>query len=121
MKIWIHRQHNKNGQWLKYLLPKRLTLRNNPPIYKWLVFGFRFKDRHQYVEIVNEYREDGYTVEYDVRCKDCGEILYHWAYGSITDEYIAYRSKWSEFKNFLRRKFPKKSEDYDVDNSDLPF
>lgn len=28
------------GKWWAYLLPRRLTLKHNPPIYRWLWFNF---------------------------------------------------------------------------------
>lgn len=36
MKIQIHRA--KYYKWYYYIIPKRLTLKCNPPIYKWLWF-----------------------------------------------------------------------------------
>jgi hypothetical protein len=32
MKIGRHKVH----KWYKYIIPKRLTLKSNPPIYKWM-------------------------------------------------------------------------------------
>jgi len=28
------------GKWYNYIIPKRLTLTSNPPIYKWLWWNF---------------------------------------------------------------------------------
>lgn len=28
--------HNNKSLWNKYILPKRLTLKEHPPIYRWL-------------------------------------------------------------------------------------
>lgn len=36
MKIKIGRHKLYNKKVWRYLLPKRLTLKSNPPIYKWL-------------------------------------------------------------------------------------
>lgn len=38
--IKIHKAKYKNSQWYNYLIPKRLTLKSNPPVYKWLWFVF---------------------------------------------------------------------------------
>lgn len=35
LKIGIHKINN---QWHHYIIPRRLTLKHNPPIYKWLWF-----------------------------------------------------------------------------------
>jgi len=29
---------------IKYLIPKRITLKENPPIFRWLCFIFSFKN-----------------------------------------------------------------------------
>lgn len=38
MVIGIHKTKYKHSQWYYYIIPKRLTLKCNPPIYKWLCF-----------------------------------------------------------------------------------
>ena len=38
LKIGIHRAKDYHSQWYYYIIPKRLTLKCNPPIYKWLCF-----------------------------------------------------------------------------------
>ena len=37
MKIGIHKARYRHSQWY-YIIPKRLTLKSNPAIYKWLWF-----------------------------------------------------------------------------------
>lgn len=32
-------------------------------------------------EKFNEYKEDYYVVEYSLKCKECGKVVGHWAYG----------------------------------------
>lgn len=38
LKIGIHRAKYYHSQWYYYIIPRRLTLKCNPPIYKWLWF-----------------------------------------------------------------------------------
>ena len=38
MKIGIHKARYRHSQWYYYIIPKRLTLKSNPAIYKWLWF-----------------------------------------------------------------------------------
>jgi len=42
IKIGIHRMHN--NKIYNYILPKRLTLKSNPPAYKWLFFYIAIVD-----------------------------------------------------------------------------
>lgn len=42
MKIGIHRARYRHSQWYYYLIPKRITLKCNPPLYKWLWFIIDF-------------------------------------------------------------------------------
>lgn len=47
MKIRIHEiKHN----WYKYIKPKRLTLKQHPPIYKWLWFTIEL-DKQEYQKL----------------------------------------------------------------------
>ena len=45
MKIGIHKAKYKNSQWYHYLIPKRLTLDCNPPIFKWLFWCFELNKK----------------------------------------------------------------------------
>lgn len=38
MKIGIHKARYRHSQWYYYIIPKRITLKCNPPLYKWLWF-----------------------------------------------------------------------------------
>lgn len=38
LKIGIHKAKYYHSQWYYYIIPRRLTLKCNPPIYKWLWF-----------------------------------------------------------------------------------
>lgn len=40
--IRIHRARYNKCQWYYYILPRRLTLPTNPPVYKWLWFVIGF-------------------------------------------------------------------------------
>lgn len=40
MKIGIHKAKHLNSEWYHFIKPKRLTLKSNPPIYKWLFWVF---------------------------------------------------------------------------------
>lgn len=31
------------GEWYRYIWPRRLTLKTNPPVYRWICFNFGFK------------------------------------------------------------------------------
>ena len=42
MKIGIHKAKYRHSQWYYYLTPKRITLKSNPPLYKWLWFIIDF-------------------------------------------------------------------------------
>jgi len=42
MKMGIHKAYNKFPQILRYIIPRRLTLPQNPAIYKWLWFWIVF-------------------------------------------------------------------------------
>ena len=42
MKIGIHKAKYRHSQWYYYLIPKRITLKSNPPLYKWLWFTIDF-------------------------------------------------------------------------------
>lgn len=44
IKAGIHKAKYLNSEWYNYLLPRRLTLKKNPPIYKWLFWVFWFKE-----------------------------------------------------------------------------
>jgi len=33
------------GEWYYYLLPKRLTLKSNPAVYRWLCFVYSWDER----------------------------------------------------------------------------
>ncbi len=44
MKIQIH---SIKSIWYKYLWPKRLTIRSNPVIYRWLWFVWSKKDKRK--------------------------------------------------------------------------
>jgi hypothetical protein len=41
--IGIHKIKYFHSEWYYYLIPKRLTLKCNRPIYKWLIWVFSFK------------------------------------------------------------------------------
>lgn len=43
LKIGIHRAKYYHSQWYYYIIPRRLTLKCNPPIYKWLWFVISYK------------------------------------------------------------------------------
>ena len=45
IKISLHKAKYHNSQWYHYLVPRRLTLKNNPPIYKWCFWVIGFKDK----------------------------------------------------------------------------
>lgn len=58
------------------------------------------KCRHKNTEIINEeiggYNiPEGCTTEYDLYCKDCKQVVAHWAYGSFDDpdDVIKYQTK----------------------------
>ena len=38
MKIGIHKAKYRHSQWYYYLIPRRITLKCNPPLYKWLIW-----------------------------------------------------------------------------------
>ena len=42
VKIGIHKAKYRHSQWYYYIIPRRLTLKCNPPLYKWLWFIFDF-------------------------------------------------------------------------------
>lgn len=42
--------HSRKSDWYKYLKPKRLTLKHNPPIYKWLIWYIAL-DKKEYQEL----------------------------------------------------------------------
>lgn len=42
LKIGIHRAKYYHSQWY-YIIPRRLTLKCNPPIYKWLWFVISYE------------------------------------------------------------------------------
>lgn len=50
LKIGIHRAKYYHSQWYYYILPRRLTLRGNPPIYKWLWFVIGCEKGKRYVK-----------------------------------------------------------------------
>lgn len=35
-------RHSNQSIWNKYIFPKRLTFKSNPPIYRWLFWVFSF-------------------------------------------------------------------------------
>lgn len=37
-KYWKIGIHANKKIWYKYIIPKRLTLKQNPPIYRWTFF-----------------------------------------------------------------------------------
>lgn len=83
------------------------------------------KCKHQNCEYINCYYEDHYLVEYDVYCKDCDEIIYHWAYGYPDVEYFISQMKWYKkiiykIKNWVSLKIYK-FRNKNIDNDDLPF
>ena len=47
LKIQIHRI---TYDWYHYIIPKRLTLKCNPPIYKWLCFVISYERGKRYVK-----------------------------------------------------------------------
>ena len=74
IRISIHSQWKI---WYKYLLPKRLTLKCNPPIYRWLIWCWDKKDCRfctKFEQVAENY----------IRCNEeknenpngCGSILY---------------------------------------------
>lgn len=40
LDISFHRARYLKSSWHYYIVPKRLTLKSNPPIYKWLFWAF---------------------------------------------------------------------------------
>jgi hypothetical protein len=40
LQISIHKAKYLNSEWYYYIKPRRLTLKHNPPIYKWLFWVF---------------------------------------------------------------------------------
>lgn len=97
------------------------------------------KCKHKYIEIVNEeiggYNiPEGCTTEYDLKCKECREIVAHWAYGSFDDpdDVIKYQTKgrlnklraWIKYHIFdsIRNYFlNKRLNKICKNNDDLPF
>lgn len=48
VKIGIHKARYRHSQWYYYLIPKRITLKSNPPLYKWLWFIFDLSKEESY-------------------------------------------------------------------------
>jgi len=44
-KISISKVRHLRSEWYNYILPKRLTLKSNPAVYKWLCFAFSWDER----------------------------------------------------------------------------
>lgn len=42
LKIGIHKAKYLKSEWYYYWYPRRLTLKHNPPIYKWLFWVISF-------------------------------------------------------------------------------
>lgn len=50
-KVWHNKIGYSNILGLKHkIIPRRLTLKCNPPIYQWLWFAFSFVDLNKWVE-----------------------------------------------------------------------
>ena len=89
------------------------------------------KCKHKHEETKNEeiggYNiPEGCTTEYDIYCKDCGEYLGHWAYGTTDLEYfLKTASLFQKIKFYIKdklitKRLKKKMKNID-ENSDLPF
>ena len=50
LKIGIHRAKYYHNKWYYYIIPRRLTLKCNPPIYKWLWFVISYEKENRYVK-----------------------------------------------------------------------
>lgn len=61
-------------------------------------------------EIYGGYNEPSGLVEFDIICKDCGEIIGHWAYGSYDNDYILH----FKLKGFKKLKYIIKTKLEDI-------
>lgn len=43
IRFSFHRAKYYHSQWYYYIIPRRLTLKCNPPIYKWLWFVISYE------------------------------------------------------------------------------
>ncbi len=59
LKIGIHRAKYYHSQWYYYIIPKRLTLKCNPPIYKWLCFVIGYERGKRDVKNKRRFRFEG--------------------------------------------------------------
>ena len=48
VKVGIHKAKYRHSQWYYYIIPRRLTLKCNPPIYKWLWFVIDLSKEESY-------------------------------------------------------------------------
>lgn len=44
-KVSISKVNHLKSEWYHYILPKRLTLKRNPAIYKWLCFVYSWDEK----------------------------------------------------------------------------
>lgn len=84
MKIGIH---SRKSDWYKYLKPKRLTLKHNPPIYKWLIWYIAL-DKKEYSKLKNKKGQNTF-----VYCPICdNELISSNSIVKDTD-YVYYKCK----------------------------
>lgn len=50
MTICVHKAKYYHNSWYYYIIPRRITLKCNPPIYKWLWFVIGFDKRENNYE-----------------------------------------------------------------------
>lgn len=65
MEIKLHKTKYKHSQWYYYLKPKRITLKSNQPIYKWLFWIF-IPNKKEYQKI--QYKQGQRTFIYCPKC-----------------------------------------------------
>lgn len=109
LKIGIHRVKYHHSQWYYYIIPRRLTLKCNPPIYKWLWFVISYEKGFYW---------DGLYEHFDrLSCWCCPlknlkelKILYKY-----------YPDLWNELKKMDEKAYNQFRADYSVEQLEQKF
>jgi len=63
--------HSNKRLWKRYILPKRITLKCNPPIYRWLIFGWSTQHCKKCGTCITDYEKE----HYNKHCKECNGVI----------------------------------------------
>lgn len=88
MQVKMFKGKYRHSQWYYYLIPKRMTLKCNPPIYRWLCFLFCL-NKEEYEKLLHLKGQKTF-----VYCPECGnELISSDSYIDDKDGLVSYKCK----------------------------